>query len=143
LTTPARRTIIEHDQGDRHLTVYDLGVLTMTEHPPSDEVVPDQLEIEVHAGEEELVIAVRGELDLLSVRELERVLEDAYRAASALIVLDLAELEFTDSTGLRVLLRAQQRAECDGLRLGLRNVPAQMRRLFEMTRTERYFTILD
>ncbi len=118
-------------------------MLTMTERLPTDEVMPGHLEVEVHAGEKELVVAVRGELDLLSVRELERVLEDAYHSSAAPIVLDLAALEFIDSTGLRVLLRAQQRAECDGLRFGLRNVPAQMRRLFEMTRTERYFTILD
>ena len=49
------------------------------------------------------------------------------------MVLDLAELKFMDSTGLRVLLRARAAADEGRWEIGLRNVPPTIRRLFDMT----------
>ena len=49
------------------------------------------------------------------------------------MVLDLSELKFMDSTGLRVLLRARAAAEEGRWEIVLRNVPPTIRRLFDMT----------
>jgi stage II sporulation protein AA (anti-sigma F factor antagonist) len=49
------------------------------------------------------------------------------------VVLDLAELKFMDSTGLRVLLRARAAADEGRWEINLRNVPPTIRRLFDMT----------
>jgi anti-sigma B factor antagonist len=49
------------------------------------------------------------------------------------VVLDLAELKFMDSTGLRVLLRARVAADEGRWEIALRNVPPTIRRLFDMT----------
>jgi len=67
-----------------------------------------------HSGSETR-IAVRGELDLGTAPELERALETA-RAAGRPIVLDLRELSFMDSTGVRLLLIAAEDAR-DGVPL--------------------------
>ena len=48
-------------------------------------------------------------------------------------MLDLSELQFMDSTGLRVLLRARAAAEEGHWEIVLRNVPSNIRRLFDMT----------
>lgn len=80
----------------------------------------------------EQVIRVRGELDIESAPDLERVLLRA-RPAGERVVIDLAELKFMDSTGLRVLLRARAAAEDARWEIAMRNVPPTIRRLFDMT----------
>jgi anti-anti-sigma factor len=84
------------------------------------------------AGDGERVIRVRGELDIESAPDLERVLLRS-RPAGQHVVLDLAELKFMDSTGLRVLLRARAAADEGRWQINLRNVPPTIRRLFDMT----------
>ena len=83
-------------------------------------------------GDGERVIRLRGELDIESAPDLERVLLRS-RPAGQRVVLDLAELKFMDSTGLRVLLRARVAAEEGRWEINLRNVPPTIRRLFDMT----------
>jgi anti-anti-sigma factor len=80
----------------------------------------------------ERVVRLRGELDIDSAPDLERVLLRS-RPARQRVVLDLSELEFMDSTGLRVLLRARAVAEDGGWEIFLRDVPPTIRRLFDMT----------
>jgi anti-anti-sigma factor len=80
----------------------------------------------------EHVIRLRGELDIESAPDLERVLLRS-RPAHQRVVLDLAELKFMDSTGLRVLLRARAAADEGRWEISMRNVPPTIRRLFDMT----------
>jgi anti-sigma B factor antagonist len=51
------------------------------------------------------IVAVMGELDLATAPELETVLMERLAAGEG-VVLDLRELEFMDSSGLRVLVTA-------------------------------------
>ena len=83
-------------------------------------------------GDGEQVIRLHGELDIDTVPELERALLRS-RPARERVVLDLSELKFMDSTGLRVLLRARAAAEEGHWEIFLRNVPSNIRRLFDMT----------
>jgi stage II sporulation protein AA (anti-sigma F factor antagonist) len=80
----------------------------------------------------ERVIRLRGELDIESAPDLERVLLRS-RPAGQRVVVDLTELKFMDSTGLRVLLRARAAADEGRWEINLRNVPPTIRRLFDMT----------
>jgi anti-sigma B factor antagonist len=52
------------------------------------------------------VIAVRGELDLNNAGELGEALDAAARATQGVVVLDLAEVTFADSTTINVIIRA-------------------------------------
>lgn len=67
-------------------------------------------------------IAASGELELASMGALEALLEEiAERDDGTVLVLDLAELEFIDSCGMALLVRAHQRLNADGrerMRLG-------------------------
>jgi anti-anti-sigma factor len=83
-------------------------------------------------GDGERVIRLRGELDIESAPDLERVLLRS-RPAGQRVVVDLTELKFMDSTGLRVLLRARAAADDGRWEINLRNVPPTIRRLFDMT----------
>lgn len=67
----------------------------------------DRLRIELRTASDRAILALHGEFDLDGVAVLERALSgDAVQGAKA-VVLDLTELEFMDSTGLRTLLGAQ------------------------------------
>lgn len=90
------------------------------------------------------LIAVRGELDLASAPKLERELDAALAAADGPIVVDLAELEFIDSTGLCTLIAGQRRAS-DQLRLFAvaRGAGSFVARVFEVAGADRAFDLYD
>lgn len=81
------------------------------------------------------VISLRGELDVAGSarleQEIDRVAEDHAPSAT---VLDLSELEFMDSTGLRLIVLADARARDAGRRLALVPGPVDVHRVFEITR---------
>ena len=73
-----------------------------------------------------------GELDLATVPDLEHGLEHAGDLAPRAMVLDLGELTFIDSAGLRAILSAKKARQ--GLTLIGGN--STVRRMFELTRNE-------
>jgi anti-anti-sigma factor len=88
-------------------------------------------------------VALCGELDLSGVDRARQAIEQAESGAAALLILDLSELDFIDSTGLEVLLRAAQRAHDDGRRLIVQRPSRYVRRLLEMTAIDQSLDIVD
>ena len=84
---------------------------------------------QLHEG---ILLTLRGELDLATVPMLEEALQRAERTHE-LVVVDLRELTFLDSTGLHVLISAEQRARRSSARLVIVQGPPQVRRLLELT----------
>jgi anti-sigma B factor antagonist len=62
-------------------------------------------------------VAPAGELDIATSETLERTLLDVEQSDAETIVLDLSGLEFIDSTGLRLVIDANQRCGGPGGRL--------------------------
>lgn len=60
------------------------------------------------------MIAVRGELDLSTAPDLEGPLDAAVEGEEGSVLIDLAECEFIDSTGIALIVRAWQRLDADG-----------------------------
>jgi len=89
--------------------------------------------VQMHTTGRVVTLTVTGELDLVSSPMLERELERAIGLDADLILLDLRALEFMDSTGVHLLLKAQQRAEQAGRRLALTKGGEQVQRLLELT----------
>lgn len=83
-------------------------------------------------------LAAAGELDIATASRLEGIL----LALKGLVVLDLREIDFIDSTGLRLLLRADARARRDGTDLRLLCGDA-VRRLLQLTGTHDRFAHAD
>lgn len=77
-------------------------------------------------------VAVVGEVDVAAVPTLVTALEDAIRASTGAFVIDLCELEFLDSSGLSVLLRARALLARDERGLAIVCPPGAVRRLFEV-----------
>jgi anti-anti-sigma factor len=103
--------------------------------------VENQLRVEVQRDGDVVVLALSGELDLSSSPEFEAELERIDASGPALVIVDLRELEFMDSTGLSVLVKADQRAQEAGNRFGLVNGPAPIRRLLSLTGISERMTV--
>ena len=90
------------------------------------------------------VIALTGELDVAGSALLEQELE---RVASELspagLVLDLSELDFMDSTGLRLVVTADQKSREDGRPFALVRGKEDVQRVFEITRMSDRLRFLD
>jgi anti-sigma B factor antagonist len=89
------------------------------------------------------VIAVTGELDLRTSPQLEERLTRAFNAGAELVILDLRGIEFMDSTGLRVLLTAHQRAHESGRRFALVRGADQVERVLTLTGVRDLLTVVD
>jgi anti-anti-sigma factor len=79
------------------------------------------------------VVALLGELDLAGAPTLEQELLRVEASDAPSIVIDLASLEFIDSTGIRLILAADARSRMDGDRLALIRGPRAVHRVFELT----------
>jgi anti-anti-sigma factor len=74
-----------------------------------------------------------GELDLATVGILERAFEEVFEDGDAeMIVIDLTELSFIDSTGINLLLRMNSVCE-HADRLRVVNGSSAVQRLFDIT----------
>ena len=77
-------------------------------------------------------VTVAGEMDASNAHALEGALLSIEAGGASRIVLDLGSLEFIDSTGLAVIVRAHERAEGDGHRLGVTRPQGVVARTFEV-----------
>ena len=76
---------------------------------------PDhQVEIHTEREGDTYVVRLAGELDLAGCDLTEQALVTAEQSDAASILVDIDGLEFIDSQGLRILLRAQRRDEDSG-----------------------------
>lgn len=89
-----------------------------------------------------LTVALSGELDLASAPALGEVL-DAARNDAPVIVLDLENLEFMDSTGLRLLGRFQQACQQQHKRFLLGRASHPARRVLHLAGLVDYFEYVE
>jgi anti-anti-sigma factor len=105
--------------------------------------VQSNFEVDVRDGDQAVVIGVRGELDLASSPALEQELESGTAATAPLVIVDLRQLEFMDSTGLSVLVRAHQRATENEQQFAVVRGPQQVQRLLTLTGVAERLTLVD
>ena len=84
--------------------------------------------VEVERQGKALVVRPVGELDLATVADLGRAIEEA--GTAPLLVLDLSALEFLDTSGMRFLLKMQADSFSLGRELKLVRGPKEVQRLF-------------
>ena len=94
-----------------------------------DEVV---FSVDERRHEGTVVLTLRGDLDLASADVVGARLAEL-RAAGEPALLDIDELDFMDSSGLRLVLDAAEASNASGWPFSLTHGPEQVRRLFEST----------
>ena len=106
---------------------------------------PDRLRIELESRSPgEATLRLAGELDLVTSPTLREELA-RHHARGHRVVLDLADVEFVDSTGLVLLMEsAREGGGAEGWNVALRrNISSPVARLFEVTKTEQLFAWVD
>jgi anti-sigma B factor antagonist len=105
-------------------------------------VAEDQLLIGVRHDKDRAVLSLRGELDLVSAPLLQSAIESTEIAAAPMVVFDLHELEFIDSTGLRVLLAAHELSRERGQEFAITPGSEQVQRLLSITRIDEHLRVI-
>jgi anti-anti-sigma factor len=91
------------------------------------------LALDVTAGPT-TVVSLRGDLDPATAPSLESLVDTVVAdAAVERLVLDLAGLDFIDSSGLRVFVTAREALSQRGATLALRDPSSNTRRLLDIT----------
>jgi anti-anti-sigma factor len=88
------------------------------------------------------VIELTGDVDLATAAIAEEELRRA-ESSEELIVLDLQAVSFMDSTGIRMVIAADQRLRNRGGTLRIVRVPHQVHKLFELVGITEHLTIDD
>ena len=90
------------------------------------------MKIKAKSADRNLLLELSGELDHHGARNTLREIELAIDASlPRMLVLDLAGITFMDSSGIALILRAQQRMQLLDGSLLVCNVPVQARRVLD------------
>ncbi|MEA2445437.1 MAG: hypothetical protein QOJ12_2729 [Thermoleophilales bacterium] len=103
---------------------------------------PQSFDVDVDHADDRVVVRPRGELDLASAPDLRAILQQL-RDKRASILLDLSELTFMDSSGLRLIWETDAEAKQHGLDLALASGPPEVMRVFELTGLRKRLNFTD
>jgi anti-sigma B factor antagonist len=97
--------------------------------------VPAQLfQVVIRPERERVLVVPQGELDLATVDQVEREIQQLRARGFSDITLDLRQITFMDSTGMCLLLRLDAAARSDGSSFAIIDAEGPIRRLLTLTR---------
>ena len=102
--------------------------------------LPDPLSVEVVITANEARLVVRGEIDI----ETEQALRDAAASATSsvaggCVIVDLQQVSFIDSSGLRALLQSRDAAQAAGTTFRIAVTDGAVLRLFKLAGVSDWF----
>ena len=89
------------------------------------------------------VLIVRGEIDVASAPEFHASLSEVIGQEPEIVIVDMSEVSFIDSTGLGVLVGAEKQMRDGGHSLRLVVTQPHIIRLLELTGLDEVFTVLS
>ena len=105
---------------------------TSREGVPVPHDVPPETEIVDYDHGDAPGLTVRGEIDIATSPQLKLALDKAIRESVGAFVLDLCEVEFLDSSGLNLVLRARSALAREARPLAVVCPPGAVRRVMEI-----------
>jgi anti-anti-sigma factor len=103
---------------------------------------PGNFDVATHRQGKALVVAPRGEIDLATVDLVREAVERDRKPGEDLII-DLREVGFMDTSGLRYVLELVDRASRDGFDVRLVRGPSAVQRVFEVSGLEPRLPFVD
>jgi anti-anti-sigma factor len=111
---------------------------------PSEGVGSDEhLRIDVRTAPDRVVLELHGELDLLGAPLLQQRIEQGDIGKRPILVLDLSDMQFVDSAGLRVILSAHEGARQRGQEFALTKGSKQVQRLLSIAGVDERLRIVE
>ena len=99
------------------------------------------MQCEVHPHGDTLWILPEGEVDLESSRLMRGRLRECVEAGFPRLVLDLRDVTFLDSSGLRTIIDAGRYAQSRNVRFAVAPGPPAVKRIFDITGTADLFPV--
>jgi anti-anti-sigma factor len=87
-------------------------------------------------------LSLSGELDTSAARTVDRAVDEVVAAGATSVVIDLSDITFIDSSGLRSLIRARQQLGDTADSVRLRNPQPGAMRLLEITGLQNQFRLV-
>jgi anti-anti-sigma factor len=97
--------------------------------------MPTDFTVEVERDGESLALRVHGELDISSAERLVDAYEKDLEGVTAVTV-DLSDLDFIDSSGIRAVLTVKRRCDAAGQRMVLISGREEVDRVIRMVRLD-------
>ena len=88
-------------------------------------------------------IVVAGELDIATVPQLEQTIAEITAERGVDLVVDLRNVTFMDSTGLRLLVQTHGQSDSGDFALSIVRGPGQLDRLFSVTGVADVLPLVD
>lgn len=101
------------------------------------------LRLENSVAGDAVVVAVAGELDALAAPQLDEHLTDLVAESPGVVVVDLTEVEFLDSTGLGVLIKALTGLRENGGELSLVATSPRILKVLSITGMDQVMNVGD
>lgn len=105
----------------------------MVQDMPSSDAIENPLTVQKATDGGEPVITVRGEVDAASADTLRNAIFEVIDGGKPTVTVDMNDVSFMDSSGLRVLIAGYKAAEQGGGALRVRNPSDVVTRLLEIT----------
>ncbi|MDI3517400.1 MAG: anti-sigma factor antagonist [Thermotogota bacterium] len=104
----------------------------------------DRLGISVVESEGKDIVKVNGDIDAYSTGELKKFMTDLIsRTEKSTLVIDMSNVPYVDSAGLGMLVSILRESKSAGKSLVLASMKPNVKRIFELTRLDKVFTITD
>jgi anti-anti-sigma factor len=100
-----------------------------------------RVESTVQGGQ--LVVKVRGDVDLSTAPLLRQLLLEQVARTTGTLRVDLADVPYMDSSGVGTLVYVKREIERAGRRIVLLGLCPPVRSVFEVTHLDKFFTIVD
>jgi stage II sporulation protein AA (anti-sigma F factor antagonist) len=115
------------------------------EKSPAELRAEEQLAIEARTHRRTALVALRGELDMLTVSKVAEVLDGLEPQADGVrhVVLDLRGLTFMDSSGLHELIRQNEFARSNHHNLAVVRGTKAIERVLEVTGVKDHLVLVD
>ena len=109
----------------------------MPEHTPAPQ---DRLQVDIH-GDDPVVFALAGDLDPHTSPYLQGLIDEQLGSEGSEVVLDVSEVSFVDSAGLRVIADTHRRLSDAGGNLVIRQPTAGLEKLLSVTGLSDHVTV--
>jgi len=88
-----------------------------------------------------VILGLKGRLETGTSKDLEERLLGLINQGEKQFIIDLAELEYISSSGLRVLILAAKRLKSDGGKIALSSMKGNIKQIFDITGFSSIFPI--
>lgn len=101
-----------------------------------------QFHVSVNTDANSHQVTLSGELDIATADQLTEALEGVQVAAGDRVIIDLKDVSFMDSTGLRVLIAANRNAAAGDYTLVIVTGESPAKRVLELTRMDEHMQVV-